>query len=496
MSEATINRPKSAMKFVIIGAGMAGILAGIRLKEAGYSDFVIVEKGDSVGGTWRDNHYPGLHCDVPSHHYCFSFEPWAEWSEIFSSGPEIWKYLDLVAHKYGIMPYIRFNCAAESADWDGARWQVKLATGDTVAADVVVTATGGLRIANYPEIKGLETFAGECFHTTQWNHDIDLSDKRVGVIGTGSTAVQITCALAGKVAKYELFQRTAQWVLLLPNASYSAEEKEEFRRNPDKMRQLYDEFETATYVQTGGAIMGTDPEARAALIKNVQDNLGSVRDPVLRAKLTPDHEVGCKRLVMSPTFYQAVQDPTVEVVTDRIDHIEPKGIVTADGQLHELDVLALATGFDPGAYMRPMKITGQDGHTLDELWSVRPIAYKAMGLPYMPNFFMVEGPFTPFGNLSLIRVAEWQVDYIMKCIEMIREQGVAMAPKLDATLKLVAQYREDAKSTIWATGGCTSWYQDEEGVPIIYPYLAEQFRDEVKAPIILEDFEIGPLTTA
>ncbi len=493
MVESAQNKSKSAMQFLVIGAGMAGVLMGIRLKEAGYTDFTIVEKADRVGGTWRDNHYPGLHCDVPSHHYCYSFEPWAEWSEIFSSGPEIWKYLDFVATKYGIKPHIRFNTAAGDAVWDGAAWTVKLSNGETVRADVVITATGGLRIPEIPDIKGLDSFAGTRFHTTQWNHDVDLSDKSIGVIGTGSTAVQITCALSGKVGKLSLFQRTAQWVLLLPNASYTDAEKADFRANPDKMRELYDMFETATYVQTGGAIMGKDPVARAGLIQNVTDNLNTVRDPVLRAKLTPSYEVGCKRLVMSPTFYEAVQDPTVEVITDKIDHVVPEGIVTVDGTLHKLDVLALATGFDPSAYMRPMKVTGEDGHTLDELWSVRPIAYKSMALPHMPNFFMIEGPFTPFGNLSLIRVAEWQVDYIMKCIDMIREERVAIAPRADATAELMAQYREAAKTTIWATGGCTSWYQDEEGVPIIYPYLAEQFRDEVKAPIILEDFDIKPL---
>lgn len=493
MSAVTESKPKSAMKFLVVGAGMAGVLMGIRLKQAGYSDYLIVEMADKVGGTWRANHYPGLHCDVPSHHYCYSFEPYPEWSEVFSCGPEIREYLEHTAVKYGIMPDIRFNTAARTAIWDGANWTVELSDGDTVVVDVVITATGGLRIPELPDIKGLNSFAGPRFHTTAWDHSVDLSDKKIGLIGTGSTAVQITCALSGKVKKLSLFQRTAQWVLLLPNADYTEEQKAEFRANPEKMIQLYDEFETATYVQTGGAIMGKDPEARAALIKNVEDNLATVRDPVLRAKLRPDYEVGCKRLVMSPTFYEAVQDPTVELVTDAIDHIEPRGIVTKDGRLHELDVLALATGFDPNAYLRPMKVTGENGVTLDQLWAVRPIAYKSMALPSMPNFFMIEGPFTPFGNLSLIRVAEWQVDYIMKCIDKIREERIAMAPRADATDKLMAQYREAAKTTIWATGGCRSWYQDEEGVPIIYPYLAEQFRDEVKAPLILDDWVIEPL---
>jgi cation diffusion facilitator CzcD-associated flavoprotein CzcO len=347
------------MKVVIIGAGMAGILMGIRLQAAGYTDFTIVEKAGKVGGTWRDNHYPGLHCDVPSHHYCYSFEPWAGWSETFSSGPEIREYLERVAVKYEIMPRIKFNAGAEDARWDGAAWHVRLATGEVLEADILVSATGGLRIPMYPNIKGLESFAGATFHTTQWDHGIDYADKKVGMIGTGSTAVQVTCALSGKVKKLSLFQRTAQWVMLLPNPAYSWWDRLKFRLFPERMTQLYKDIEVATSRQTGGAIMGLDPEARAELIANVKANLEEVRDPVLRAKLTPNFEVGCKRLVMSPSFFDAVQDPTVDLVTDGIDHIAPKGIVTTDGKLHELDVLVLATGFDPSAYIHPRRAVGR-----------------------------------------------------------------------------------------------------------------------------------------
>ncbi len=493
MGEAVGGKPKSAMKVVIIGAGMAGILMGIRLQAAGYTDFTIVEKAGKVGGTWRDNHYPGLHCDVPSHHYCYSFEPWAGWSETFSSGPEIREYLERVAVKYEIMPRIKFNAGAEDARWDGAAWHVRLATGEVLEADILVSATGGLRIPMYPNIKGLESFAGATFHTTQWDHGIDYADKKVGMIGTGSTAVQVTCALSGKVKKLSLFQRTAQWVMLLPNPAYSWWDRLKFRLFPERMTQLYKDIEVATSRQTGGAIMGLDPEARAELIANVKANLEEVRDPVLRAKLTPNFEVGCKRLVMSPSFFDAVQDPTVDLVTDGIDHIAPKGIVTNDGKLHELDVLVLATGFDPSAYIRPMKLTGRNGRTLDELWGERPIAYHSMAVPEMPNFFMIEGPFSPFGNLSLILVAEWQVDYIMQCVDLIRERRIAMSPRVDVTDSLIKAYREEAKTTIWATGGCTSWYQDEEGVPIIYPYSPEAFRDEVKKPLNLADYDVEPL---
>jgi cation diffusion facilitator CzcD-associated flavoprotein CzcO len=490
MPDSSKSPPKSGLKILIIGAGMAGVLMGIRLKQAGYSDFTLVEKGDRVGGTWRDNHYPGLHCDVPSHHYCYSFEPNADWSETFSSGPEIWGYLDRSAAKYGIIPHIRFNTEAVDAAWDGARWRVTLAGGEVVVADILVSAAGGLRVPVLPDIPGLETFAGPQFHTTQWDHDLPLANRRIGMIGTGSTAVQVTCALAGKIGKLSLFQRTAQWVAKIPNDPISAETQDLYRSSPELMRELYDVLERQTAVQTGGAIMGLDPVARAALKENVESNLATVRDPVLRQKLTPTYEVGCKRLVMSPSFYEAVQDPTVEVVTEKIDHVEAKGIVTADGTLHELDVLVLATGFDPGAYIRPMRLTGSGGHTLDELWAERPIAYHSMLVPHMPNFFMIEGPFSPFGNLSLILVAEWQVDYIMKFVEMIREKGVAVSPRADVTARLTDRYREEAKKTIWATGGCKSWYQDKDGVPIIYPYSPDQFRDDVKEEPNLGDFEI------
>lgn len=493
MSQTSQNRPKAQMKFLIVGAGMSGILMGIRLKQAGYTDFTIVEKASSIGGTWRDNSYPGLHCDVPSHHYRYSFEPYADWSETFSGGPEIRAYLERTTVKYGIMPHIKFDCAAVSAEWDGSRWHVVLGTGERVEADVLIAATGVLHVPVLPNIAGLESFEGASFHTTRWDHSLPIGDKRVGMIGTGSTSVQITCALAGNVGQLKIFQRTAQWVAKVENPTITEEQKLLYRQSPELMDEQYQAILDQTILQTDGAIMANDPVARAELEKNVGDNLATVRDPVLREKLTPDYRVGCKRLIMSPSFYEAVQDPTVDVVTDAIDHIEPKGVVTADGKLHELDVLVLATGFDPSAYIRPMKLTGADGHSLDEVWAKRPIAYRSMAVPHMPNFFLIEGPFSPVGNLSLFLISEWQVEYIMKCIDLIQDRGIAISPRADITEALIDRYREGAKQTIWATGGCHSWYQDEEGVPIIYPFPADEFRREVKEQPDLGDFEVAPL---
>ena len=493
MADSRRNPSANGPKVLIVGAGMSGILMAIRLKKAGYRDIVVVEKADRVGGTWRDNSYPGLHCDVPSHHYRYSFEPNPSWSKIYSSGAEIWNYLDKTARRYGVLKYVRFNTTAQAAHWDGARWNVELSTGETVATDVLVSATGTLHVPAYPDIEGVESFAGPSFHTSRWDHGIELSDKRIGMIGNGSTAVQITCALSGQVRKLIMFQRTAQWVAKVPNGPIPGLKRALYRLLPHLMDREYRAIETQTAIQTGGAIMGLDPAARAELERNVEENLASVRDPDLRRKLTPDHKVGCKRLIMSPSFYEAVQDPSVQVVTDRIERVMPQGVLTADGTLHELDLLVLATGFDPQAYVRPMKLTGIGGRTLEEVWAERPIAYKSMTVPYMPNFFMIEGPFSPLGNLSIILVSEWQVDYIMKCLDLIRTSGVALHPRQDVTERMMAEYREEARKTIWATGGCRSWYQDAEGVPIIYPYAPERFRDDMRNDPKLSDYEVVPL---
>lgn len=493
MSTISLQEMPSGLGIVIIGAGMSGILMGIRLKQAGYDRFTILEKASDVGGTWRANSYPGLHCDVPSHHYRYTFEANPEWTQTYASGPEIQGYLRATAEKYGIIPHIRFDTAGTEARWTGASWEVDLSTGETLGADVLISATGVLRIPAYPDIPGRESFAGPSFHTSEWDHGVNLADKKLGVIGTGSTAVQMVCALSGQIGKLKLFQRTPQWVARMPNDLIPEASRQEYRANPAVMDTLYDEIEALTYRQTGGAIMGRDPVARAELEQNVLDNLNSVRDPVLREKLRPDYQVGCKRLIISPSFYEALQDESVELVTDRIDHIEAGGIVTTDGVLHELDVLVYGTGFDPNAYIRPMELIGEEGRRLEDVWAERPTAYRSLTVPHMPNFFMIEGPFSPIGNLSLILVSEWQAEYIMKCLHLISRERIAIAPKADVTAQIMSEYREAAKSTIWGAGGCVSWYQDKDGVPIIYPFAPDEFRDEIQRDPDLGDYDVRPL---
>ncbi len=464
-------------KTIIIGAGMSGILAGYCLYKSGYRDYTIYEKGDSVGGTWRENSYPGLHCDVPAHHYSYSFALNPDWSKVFAPGPEIWAYFDRQARQLGVFDHIRFNSEIADARWDGAKWNITLKDGSTDSSDILISATGFLHQIVMPDIPGLDTFAGHKFHTARWDHSVALDDARIGIIGTGSTAVQIVSALAGRVRNLELFQRTPQWVLNVPQTEFSAEQRADFANRPELMQALYDEAAHFTR-ETTRAVMGLDEEGRAAMVRNCEENLARVKDPELRAHLTPDYAVGCKRLIMSPDFYEAIQRPRTELITAGIERIVPEGVLTSDGVLHELDVLVLASGFDPTAYVRPVAMTGEDGRTLADIWAEQPVAYQCVTVPHMPNFFMIGGPYSPVGNISLVLMAEWQVDYIMKCIAYIAENDAAMSPDPTATGGYIAEIRAAARKTIWATGGCRSWYLDAEGVPAIYPYPSEIFREE------------------
>ena len=488
---AAENR-RTGVKIAIIGAGMGGVLMAIKLKEAGFDDFVIIEKGDRVGGTWRENTYPGLHCDFPSHFYSYSFFHNPNWSHRFSPGAEIRDYLESAAHVFGVHDAIRFNSKVVDGRWENDRWTITLEGGETLGADILIAATGYLHVPNFPDIAGLESFGGAKFHTAQWDHSVTLEDKRVGIIGTGSTSTQLVAELAGKVEKLLVFQRTPQWVVQQDNPAYSAEEKRAFVADPSLLATMYDEQKAEMVMLADGAILGGIPEARAFLVANVHDNLARVKDPELRKKLTPDYDPGCKRIVISPRFFEAIQDQGCELVTDGIAGVEPGGVRTADNRLHELDVLVLATGYDTQAYFRPLSLTGDDGHRIEDIWRDRPVAFRTMTVPHMPNFFMVEGPFSPIGNVCAFLTAELQVAHIIKLIRIVAEQGVALSPRADTTSALLANYRDAARTTIWATGGCVSWYQDVEGVPTLYPFPNQVFEAEMTADPDLAEYVLTP----
>lgn len=472
------------MRLAIIGAGMAGILSAIKLNEAGLTDFTVYEKGDQLGGTWRENTYPGLACDVPSHLYSYSFALTPEWSRRFSPGPEIRAYFERVAREHNVMEHVSFDNEVTRCTFTNGRWQLETANGDRDEVDVVIAATGVLHHPRYPDIEGLDTFEGAMFHSARWDHGVSIDDARVGIIGTGSTAVQMVSAIVDRASKLTLFQRTAQWIMPQENPEYSEEEKAAFRADPDRLPALHTQLGEMFGLFANAVIDAESPEIKMieeACRANLENN---VHDPELREKLRPDYRAACKRLIISPDFYDAIQRPHAELVTEGIDRIEAAGVRTRDGKLHELDVLVLATGFKADAFMRPMQMAGRDGHTLEQVWAKRPNAYLSISIPEFPNFFMLNGPNGPVGNFSLIEVAELQFAYVMQLIDLLREGAcheISASP--DAMAEFEAARTAAAQKTVWVTG-CRSWYLDDRGIPATWPWSFDRFRQEMRAPAL------------
>lgn len=460
---------------------MAGILASIKLAEAGYDGIVVFEKGDRVGGTWRDNTYPGIACDVPSHLYSYSFAPNPEWSHTFSPGDEILGYFERVARECDVIDRVRLATEVRRAEFVDGQWWLHTDHGDPEAFDVVIGATGVLHHPKLPEIDGMDTFAGAAFHSARWDHSVPLDGARVGVVGTGSTAVQITTALAARAGRFSLFQRTAQWVLPQANTPYTEAERDEFRAHPERLIDMHDNLAVA-FGGFASAVIDADSAGMAVIEQMCQSNLDTVRDPELRDRLRPTYRAACKRLVVAPNFYEAMQEPTVELVTAGIERIEPGGVRTDDGVLHELDVLVFATGFRADAFIRPMEVIGTDHRTLEEAWTPRPNAYLSVMVPGFPNFFLINGPNGPVGNFSLIEVAELQFGYIQALIDdLARGAYREVSPTVAAMDAHEAARVEAAQRSIWVTG-CQSWYLDDRGVPATWPWTFDRFREVMAAP--------------
>jgi cation diffusion facilitator CzcD-associated flavoprotein CzcO len=471
-------------RFVIIGAGMAGVLSAIKLGERGISNWDIYEKADRLGGTWRENTYPGIACDVPSYLYSYSFAPNTEWSHYFSPGPEIQAYFEQVAKNYGVF---QDNSEITKLEYKDKKWLISGSNGLKDEADVVIAATGVLHHPKYPDIEGLDSFKGIKFHSARWDHSVDLTDKNVGIIGTGSSAVQIISSIAPVVKKLSVFQRTAQWVLKVENPPIPEEDKERYRKDPSLMIKLHEDLSQWFSANFADAVVNANSPQLQMLEKLCQDNLNCVKDPDLRQKLTPNYKTACKRLVVSPNFYEQMQLPNVELVTEPILGCEEKGIRTKDSKLHELDVLVLATGFRVDRFLRPIEVIGEGGIELDSLWGGHPTAYLAISVPHFPNLFMLNGPNGPVGNFSLVEVAELQFDYIMAVIETILDsKSKAVCPSPEAAEKFESERIEAAKNTIWVTG-CKSWYLDDRGIPAAWPWTFEKFREEMSRPR-LEDY--------
>ncbi|MGD9604129.1 MAG: flavin-containing monooxygenase [Gammaproteobacteria bacterium] len=482
-----MSRP---LRFIVIGAGMSGILAVIRLREAGYDDITVYEKAARAGGTWRENTYPGLACDVPAHLYTYSFEPNPDWRQRFASGADIQRYFEGVAERHRVYDCVHFNEEITQCEFRDHRWHLRTRRGTEDVADVVIAATGVLHHPAYPDIPGLDSFAGASFHTARWDHGVTLAGKRVGLVGTGSTAVQIVSAIVGEVARLELFQRTPQWILPIDNFAYSDDERQAYRRDPGKLRRLRDDLQQSFSRWFTNAVIDADSPQLVEIERLCRENLeNNVQDPVLREKLRPNYRAACKRLIMSSDFYAAIQHPHAALVTEGIECIEPRGVRTRDGQLHELDVLVLATGFRADRFMRPAEVIGRGGVRLADVWAQRPSAYLSISIPEFPNLFMLNGPNGPVGNFSLIEIAELQVDYVLQLVALLRDgRAREITPRQDALEAFEEERVAAARRTVWTTG-CKSWYLDDRGVPASWPFTIERFKEEMARPR-LEAFDL------
>lgn len=483
---------RKPFRVAIVGAGASGIAMAISLQKTA-TPFEIFERADDVGGTWRDNTYPGLACDVPSHLYRYSFAPNPDWSHEYAPGAEIHRYFRSVAEARGILPRIHFSSEVVRIAYEGeGEWRIETRKGDQGLFNAVVLATGILHSPVLPQIEGMETFSGASFHSSRWDHGRSLNGKRVGIIGTGSTATQILPAIVDDVAEVSLFQRTPQWIVAIPNNAFAEEKRAAFRGDPEKMKNLYDFLNDVFNQRFAASLVGENDEGLAEIERLCRENLEkNVHDPALRRRLTPSYQPGCKRLIVSDKFYPALQRENAHLVDAPIGRIEPAGVRTQDGRLHELDTIVYATGFDPFAFFRPTEIVGRDGGSLNELWKDSCRAYRSVAVPGFPNLFFIGGPNSPIGNFSYLRTAEVQIGYVEQLIgELAAGTHKEIEPTLEATEKFNTEISAAMKDTVWVTGGCTSWYYDRQGNVVSWPWTYARFEAGLKHPK-MDEFRVA-----
>ncbi len=482
-------------KIAIIGSGLSGLAAFVHLRKSGYGDVTIYEKASAVGGTWRDNRYPGLSCDIASYWYSFTFAPNPNWSHRYPYGPEIRAYLEKVTDDFGIRSHIRFNTPVEKLIHEDHRWRLITAQ-DEAIYDIVISATGILHHPKLPDIPGLQDFAGRVFHSSQWQDDAPVEGARVGVIGTGSTAAQIVGALGERCARLLCFQRTPQWMFPLIQMRYSAVWKWLMAHVPGLPWLMYHAHRLSLERTLGPATMGNTLMQRLfewGCRYNLHRN---VKDRQLRRRLTPDYRAACKRLVICSTFYKSIVRDNVALVTEGIERIEATGVRTADGELHEIDTLVLCTGFHSNRFILPVDVIGAQGQRLSDVWGEAPRAHRAMSVPGFPNLWFLEGPTGPVGNISLVSVSEIQIRYIIKMLDTMRERGlVAVVPKASAFAAYNAELARAVRKTIWATGGCQSWYIDASGDPNLYAHPPSRFYRDMRRPD-LSEYELVPASAS
>jgi cation diffusion facilitator CzcD-associated flavoprotein CzcO len=460
MAATTSSTPTVA----IIGAGFGGIGLGIGLRQAGIESFTMLEKGNGIGGVWRDNTYPGLTCDIPSHLYSFSFEPKHDWSRRFPLREEILDYLEHCVAKHRLGHHIRFGAEVASADFDepSGRWRIATTDGERLEADVLVSATGQLSRPAYPEVPGLDRFEGESFHSARWNHDYELDEKRVAVIGTGATAIQFVPKIAGRVERLHVFQRSAPWVIPKPDRPYPGWEQTLYRRAPwiqklsrARVHLLYEVLSLAfTRMRWMGRVF--ERAYRRRLEREVPD----LR---LRARLMPDYPIGCKRILLSDEWLQTLGRPDVELVTDRIAEVKPGGIVVEGGEERRVDAIILATGFTSTEFLAPMAIRGLGGTDLNETWRDGAEAYLGLAVSGFPNMFILYGPNTNLGAGSIIEILESQIDHVVAAVGSLRTARARyLDVRPDVQIRFNLEIQRGLADSVW-TAGCSNWYRAPNG---------------------------------
>ncbi|MCX4726024.1 NAD(P)/FAD-dependent oxidoreductase [Streptomyces sp. NBC_01306] len=467
------------VRVAVIGSGFGGLGAAVRLRREGITDFVVLERAGSVGGTWRDNSYPGCACDVPSHLYSFSFAPNPDWPRTFSGQPHIRAYLENVADTFGLRPHIRLDHEVRKMRWDSGelRWEIETAQG-TLTADVVVSATGPLSDPKLPDVPGLDSFEGKVFHSAQWDHGYDLRGKRVAMIGTGASAIQIVPAIQPEAGRLTLFQRTPPWVMPRMDRAISGAERWLHGKVPftaaARRRLLWSirELQVSAFTKRPNELGLIESIGRA--------NIGrSIKGPALRAKLTPSYRIGCKRILLSSSYYPALAQPNVDVVASGLQEIRGNTLVASDGTETEADVIIFGTGFHVTDMPIADRVVGADGATLAESWKDGMQSLRGATAAGFPNWMTIIGPNTGLGNSSMILMIESQLSYLADYMRQLNILGgrVALDPRPAAVDAWNVRVQERMKRTVWNTGGCTSWYLDANGRnTTIWPGTTAEFR--------------------
>jgi cation diffusion facilitator CzcD-associated flavoprotein CzcO len=474
------ERPSIKTQVLIVGTGFAGIGMAIRMKQRAMHDFVIVEAAGDVGGTWRDNHYPGAACDVMSHLYSFSFEPNPNWSRMYAPQGEILAYMRHCVEKYGLRQHMRFNQRVTQASFDesSGTWSVDTSS-DRFVAKALVTGTGGLSRPTLPEIDGIEGFRGKAFHSARWEHEYDLTGKTVAVIGTGASAIQIVPEIAKKATKLYVYQRTAPWIMPRMDRDIGAAEQTLFEKVP-ATQFLYREF---MYWRAELTALGfvVDPRIMRFGEKLARRHLEKqVPDPVLRAKVTPSYTIGCKRVLVSNDYYPALMRPNVELVAEAVDRLDTNSVVSATGERREVDAVVYCSGFTASESQAPFPVRGLGGRDLDTTWRDGSEAYLGTTISGFPSLFTIVGPNTGLGHSSMIFMIEAQIDHILGCLDLLESKKLRYIDvRADVQDRFNQEIQAKFAKTVWSTG-CKSWYQTRSGKnTTLWPGFTWQFRMRV-----------------